>query len=249
MQRSFWVFLFMVGSFLTGCVRSASRSKIGTATEAIFQPITPASDAVVFPLNFGTTWIYDYSAHFDADEATWSVTDTVLVVNIRDGFLIAEVEQDVMFKEGDASRHYSDAPMNGRFWYLFDDVHLYKLDYEPDPVSVANAWLELVFPLGSICCWFPDAQQRDEARGATPVFCTAAGCRSVSGEPHTVEVPAGKFEVCLDVVTFYNSGSTFLTFCPGIGTVATRSNPSGTQFGYHSALTGYILPTSDGTSP
>lgn len=147
-----------------------------------------------------------------------------------------------MLKTGDASKHFTNEPVSGRFWYLFDGSHLYKQTGKPDPAHVEeDAWLELIFPLDGHGCWYPDARQRGEMSGVTPLSGPIPGCRSVSGDPHTLEVPAGKFEACIDVVTSYNSGPTFLTFCPGVGIVATRYDHSGTQFGYRSSLTGYLL--------
>jgi hypothetical protein len=221
--------LVLVSFLLASCVRSASSPQVesapGAVTATIFPAITPTIIPANFPLDLGSTWIYDYSAYTGASEAIWSVTDTIVAVTIRDGFLIAEVEQAAILKTGDTSSHHLNEPMVGHFWYLFDGVHLYKQTDEPDPAHAADAWLELVFPLGG------------------------SGCRSVSGDPHPVELPAGKFEACLDLVTPYNSGPTFLTFCPGVGIVATRYDHSGSQFGYHSALTGYLLPTSNGGTP
>jgi len=249
MRRSIWFALLVVSLVLASCVRSASKPEIGTATATIFPPITPTIVPADFPLDLGSTWIYDYSAYLGEDEATWSVTDTIVAVNIHEGFLIAEVEQDVMFKEGDASGHFLNEPESGRFWYLFDGSHLYRQTDKPDPTHIADAWLELVFPLGGVGCWYPDARQRSEMSGVTPASEPVPGCRSVSGDPHPVELPAGKFEACLDVVTPYNSGPTFLTFCPDVGIVATRYDHSGSQFGYRSSLAGYLLPASNGTSP
>jgi hypothetical protein len=247
MRRFTWVALLAVSLVLTNCVRSASTPGIGTAT--IFPVITTTPTPAGFPLELGSTWIYDYSTNYEEEEATWSVTDTIVAVEIRDGFLIAEVEQEVMFEEGDASEHILNEPTSGRFWYLFDGVRLYKQTDEPDPASVADAWLELTFPLGEAGCWYPDGHQRDEMKGVTPVSGPVAGCRSASGEPHPVEVPAGKFEACIDVVTPYETGSTFLTFCPGVGIAATHFDPSEVEFGYRSSLTGYLLPTSNGGTP
>lgn len=247
MQRSIWMALVLVSFLLAGCVRSASAPFLATGT--IFPVITPTVIPAEFPLDLGSTWIYDYSAYTGANEATWSVTDTIVAVTIRDGFLIVKVEQAAVLKAGDASRHLLNEPMVGHFWYLFDGVHLYKQTDEHDPAHAADAWLELVFPLGGSGCWYPDARQRGEMNGVTPASGPVPGCRSVSGDPHPVELPAGKFEACLDVVTPYNSGPTFLTFCPGVGIVATRYDHSGSQFGYHSALTGYLLPTSNGATP
>jgi len=247
MRRSLLVPLFAVSLVLASCVRSASPSVSGTAT--IFPPITPTIVPADFPLELGTTWIYDYSTFYEEEEATWSVTDTIVAVNIREGFLIAEVEQSVLSISGDVTEEFLNAPKGGHFWYLFDGVRLYKQDEETDPASVADAWLELVFPLGGSGCWFPDAHQRDEMKGVTPVSGAVAGCRSVSGDPYTIELPAGKFESCIDLVTPYEEGPTVLTFCPGVGIVATRFEPSDVAFGYRSSLTGYLLPTSNGTSP
>jgi hypothetical protein len=250
MHRFTWVALLVASLVLTNCVRSASTPGIGTAT--IFPAITPITPTIVqadFPLELGSTWIYDYSTFYEEEKATYSVTDTIVAVEIRDGFLIVEVEQEVKFEEGDAFGLFLNEPTSGRFWYLFDGVHLYKQTGEPDPASVADAWLELVFPLGGSGCWFPDAHQRAELQGVANAAGPVAGCRSASGDPYTIEVPAGKFEACLDVVTPYNSGSTLLTFCPGVGIVATHYDHSGSQFGYHSAMTGYLLPTSNGGTP
>ena len=253
MRRVIWAIPLVLSAFLASCVRSASsplvESAPGAVTATIFPAITPTIIPAEFPLDLGSTWIYDYSAYTAASEAIWNVTVTIVAVTIRDGFLIAEVEQAAILKAGDASSHLLNEPMVGHFWYLFDGGHLYKQSEEPDPAHAADAWLELVFPLGGSGCWFPDARQRSEMNGVTPASGPVPGCRSASGEPHPVEVPAGKFEACIDVVTYYNSGPTFLTFCPGVGIVATRYDHSGSQFGYHSALTGYLLPASNGGTP
>ena len=247
MRRLIWAALLVLSASLTSCVRSASAPFLAAGT--IFPTIAPTVTPAEFPLDLGSTWIYDYSAYTGANEATWSVTDTIIAVNIRDGFLIAEVEQAAILKAGDASSNLLNEPMVGHFWYLFDGIHLYKQSEEPDPASVADAWLELVFPLGGPGCWYPDARQRGEMNGVTPASGPVPGCRSASGDPHPVELPAGKFEACLDVVTPYTSGPTFLTFCPGVGIVATHYAHSGSQFGYRSALTGYLIPTSNGGLP
>lgn len=253
MRRVIWAVWLVLSAFLAGCVRSAGSPPVESApravTTTIFPVITPTVNPADFPLDLGSTWIYDYSAYTGASEATWSVSDTIVAVTIRDGFLIAEVEQVAILKAGDASSHDLNEPMVGHFWYLFDGVHLYKQTDEPDPAHAADAWLELVFPLGGSGCWYPDAHQRGEMSGVTPASGPVPGCRSASGEPHPVEVPARMFEACIDVVTYYNSGPTFLTFCPGVGIVATRYDHSGSQFGYRSALAGYLLPISKEATP
>jgi hypothetical protein len=240
MRRSSLVSLLTVGLILSGCVRSAS-SLWGGAGNATPLPI-PTPGPTGFPLNVGSTWIYDYSSRFEDEEASWNVMDTIIEVANSDGFLVATVEQVVTPKSGDTDEDFLNGPETKNFWYLYDGVRLYKVDEEPDPIDLTEAWLELVFPLTKPGCWFPDALQRKEMGGVVTASAPVAGCRAVSGAAHTVENPAGMFTNCLDVVTPYESGPIVITFCPGIGIVATRFEPDETYFSYYSTLTGYILP-------
>ena len=97
--------------------------------------------------------------------------------------------------------------------------------------------LEYVFPLSPNTLWYPDPWQRQEF----PNFEVNPGLRRVSG-PLEMQVPAGKFQGCFKVITMFNSGATFDSFCPGIGVVESHYDHVGTPFGQTTVLTDYSLP-------
>lgn len=224
---------------LTACVRSASTPDPRPAPGLDDPAPTPglAPGPIPFPLAPASTWIYEYSAYAEDQQATWIVTETILSVQESDGLLIAEVERLAQIEQGEFNKTLPSAPESGIFWYILRDGQLYRQTVALSPGDLTkNTRLELVSPLESVPCW-PVV----DVGNPGPLNRGDSGCRYVSAFLPVYETPAGRFEDCLELVTSYLSGGILTVFCPNIGFVAETYRHSGTPFGYEFVLTGYSL--------
>lgn len=224
----------LLAFFLAACVRSAS-SPSPTLEFAAEQP-SPTPDQVSFPLEPASTWIYEYRAYVEDEQALWVVTETILSVEKRDRLLLAEVERMASLQEGQPSAEFFLLPETGTSWYILRGGDLFQQSetLAPDDLS-KNTRHEMVFPPESVPCW-----PVDDAFG--PLEQGASGCRYVSQALATYTTPAGEFENCLELVTPYLSGAVISVYCPNVGFVAEKHDHNGTPFGYELVLTGYSLP-------
>jgi hypothetical protein len=218
--------------FLTACLRSAS-SPAPTLVSALENPVpTP----VPFPLAPASTWIYEYRAYTEDQQATWVVTETIVAAEERDGLLVAEVERLIRLQEGQPGDSLITPPEDGISWYILRGADLFRQYGALDSGDILkNARLEMVFPPESVPCW-----PLDDALG--PLERGASGCRSVSSSLPVYETRAGTFENCVELLTPYLSGSILTVFCPNVGFMAEKYDHFGSSFGYEFVLTGYSLP-------
>jgi hypothetical protein len=224
----------LIALLLTACVRSAS-APAPTLASASENP-APTPGLVSFPLSPASTWIYEYRAYTEDEQATWVVTETILSAEDRDGLQVAEVERLIRLEEGQPSESFLTQPESGTSWYVLRGGELFHQIEMPDPQTIAeNAGLVMVFPPENIPCWPVDDDLGPLERGAS-------GCRYVSNSLPVYETPAGTFENCLELFTPYLSGGILTVFCPNVGFVAEKYAHVGSSFGYEFVLTGYSLP-------
>ena len=201
--------------------------------------ITPsaatAQTLLDYPLAAGNSWVYRYEGHTGNQKAAWKVSDTVVEVQMHGAYYAARIQSEVALLEGNPGADFINPPQAHTFWYVVDGPAVYRMEDPLDWTAVRAGWLELQFPLPQANCWYPDAAQRAQSpAGNLP------GCRSASG-PSALDTPAGHFENCFQVITAYNDGNFLYTFCRGIGFVASDYQHTGTDFGSHVVLSGYLL--------
>jgi hypothetical protein len=166
----------------------------------------------------------------------------VIDVQERSGYTIARIQREVTLISDQTSVNFPDEPVSGEYWYLTNGSYLYKQTGSLDPDAITDSWLELVYPISPGVCWYPDPAQRSDMAVVTPSpGVTIPGCRYVAGEPINIETLSGLFETCYSIITTYNSGSTIITFCPGIGIVGWKYDHLGTHFGYEAVIIGYSI--------
>jgi hypothetical protein len=56
-----------------------------------------------------------------------------------------------------------------------------------------------------------------------------------------LQLPAGSFDHCFQLVTPYNNGGVRQAFCSGVGFVQEQFDHIGTSFGYQMTLIAYAL--------
>jgi hypothetical protein len=188
-----------------------------------------------FPLAAGNSWVYRYEGYSGQQKAVWKVADTIVEAEPHPPYYAVKIQREVTLLEGTPGSDFIDPPQAHTFWYAVDGRAVYRLEDPIDWAKVSSSWLEFLFPFPGQTCWYPDPTQRAQSP-ATDL----PGCRSASG-PAPVDPPAGHFEGCYQVTTVYNTGNTVLTFCRGLGIVASDYRHAGTEYGYHFVLTAYLL--------
>ncbi len=218
--------------FLTACLRSASSPD--PTSVSVFE--NPVPIQAPFPLALASTWIYEYRAYTEDQQAIWVVTETIVAVEERDGLLVAEVERLTRLQEGQPGDGLITPPEDGISWYILRGADLFRQYGALDSDDLLkNARLEMVFPPESVPCWPLEDVLAPLERGAT-------GCRYVSSSLPVYETPAGVFENCLELVTPSPGGDIQTVFCPDIGFVAQEHEHNGSKSGYKFTLVGYSLP-------
>ena len=205
-------------------VASATATSGPTPSTTPIAPITAG-----FPLQPGATWVYSHTAYFGTATSTYIITETVMSLEIRDAYWIAEMARQWQpvagtLKEADVSG--LDVPHH---WYIFDLPNVYHQRLALDLGEVENAWLEYRLPMDAYASWYPDPGQRQA--GATGF----AGQRRVE-EVGVMVVPAGTFANCFLLFTGFNNGPTRDWFCEGVGLVERQFDHQGTSYGYHTIL-------------
>jgi hypothetical protein len=196
------------------------------------------------PLEISNTWIYSYTAYIGETHATWRISDTVLETQQLSKYKIARIQRQVTFISGSSSQNFPDVPVSEEFWYLTDGSYLYKQYGSLDVNAITDSWLELIYPITTGECWYPDPDQRTSLAMATPASMEKLpGCRYLVDEEGDVETTVGVFTGCYSLVTAYNSGPTLTTFCPSIGIVGWKYGHNGSNFGYEAVIIGYSLET------
>jgi hypothetical protein len=196
----------------------------------------------IMPLEVGSTWVYTDAAYSGNEKAVWRVVDTITDNIERSQVFAARIQQDVTLLSGNPSAGFIHPPVSSVFWYLVNCNTIYREDVDQ---AASLAWegldqltLEFVLPLSAQApCWFPDPSQRQ----GTPVAGTP-GCRS-AGAGSSQKFPAGTLDGCHQVITPYNDGPEKLTFCDGVGIAERVYDHTGSPFGEHYLLTGYLVQT------
>jgi hypothetical protein len=200
-----------------------------------------------FPLNLGATWVYS-ATHYDTYgteriTATYIITETIVATQTRPPYFAAELVRDtriITFSDYLAGKEWEAYYLAGRgetisFWYVLSGTRVYQQNELDWPkIEAGEASLEYIFPLSADLLWYPDPQQRAEFLN----FELLPGLRAVSG-PVEREVPAGRFQDCFEIVTYFNGGSPVSWFCPGIGVVESQYHHVGTPFGNTTVLIYY----------
>jgi hypothetical protein len=212
---------------------------------------TPTTNSPLpdFPLNLGNTWVYS-ATHYDTYEteritATYIITETVVDTQLHEPYFVANIVRDkkvVTLSDNLVGKDWEQHYLGGgdgsiSFWYVISGTQVYEqreLDWSE--IETSEAILQYIFPLSSSVLWYPDPWQRKEF----PNLEVTSGLRRADG-PIEIKVPAGTFRDCFEVITMYNSGATFSTFCAGIGVVGSHYDHVGTPFGFRTILIDYSL--------
>jgi WD40 repeat protein/Leucine-rich repeat (LRR) protein len=220
---------------------------------------SPGNDpAPELPLSLGNTWVYSatYYDTYIAERitATYRITETVADIQTRAPYYAAQVVRDSTLTGlsdnlagVDWEEHYLAGPGGSTsFWYVISGTKLVYEQNELDwaKIEAAEATLAYIFPLSAGLQWYPDPEQRR----AYPNFEVGPGTRTVVEGPVERQTPAGTYQPCFEIVTFYNGGSPRSWFCPGVGVIESQYHHAGTPFGHTSVLLGY-WPASSTAGP
>jgi hypothetical protein len=210
-------------------VPSPTPAVVGTLGNQVMQTLLD------FPLVTGNSWVYRYEGYSGQQTAAWRVADTIVQEETHSPFYAVKIQSEVTLLEGTPGSDFINPPQSLIFWYAVDGSSIYRLEDPINWAGLGSSWLEFLFPFPGETYWYPDPTQRAQSPAAG-----LPGCRSASG-PVTVDTPTGHFDNCYQVTTLYNSGDTILTFCRGLGIVEGEYHHNGTEYGYHYALTAYLL--------
>ncbi len=239
-----WIFLIL--TFLSACnAINRMSTPVGGLPEAtepgaiptLSEPLSAQTEATlqIFPLRLGSTWIYTYLGYDHEIEVIWRVVESVIDVQMVDGFYVATLERSAELLEGDPPQDFISMPETGVFYYLVDGSEIYQVE-SPSDVDLENAWLELIIPFpesGNV--WYPNPELRalDEPG--------RNGSRTAS-EPYQQELT-----ITGEMYTFYNIDTevdTIVyegTFCEGVGFVYREYISFDPVYGYRSELEGFSI--------
>ena len=220
--------------FFAACTRSISTPP---PSFPFLEPTpSPEPSSIPFPITLASTWIYDYRAYTEGQQAAWVVTETILDVQRQNDMLIATVQRDIRLVEGQETGEILTAPRPETFWYILRGGELYRqFDHLDLTNFFTNTNLELFFPVETVPCWYIGETLGPAQKGES-------GCRMVDTYQPTYQTPAGTFDNCLELITPYLSGVQLDVFCPHLGFVAGKYDHLGSSFGYEFKLIGYSLP-------
>ena len=235
-----WVLLLL---FLCSCTsESLNRveSKYTQPSEEILdagcfdlEPETQSSLAV-YPLRLGSSWVYDYLAFDEEREVLWRVVESVVDIQIIDGYYAAELERTVELLEGDPPPGFNFQPESGIIWLLIDGSQVYEVD-PSEGIDLSEAWLILdtSFP-DKDQGWYPDPEMRQES--PPNMF----GYRYASNA-YQDRVPGDKAYICYNIVTEVENGKQEATFCEALGYYYFEYAKFGEASGYRIELRGFSL--------
>jgi hypothetical protein len=188
----------------------------------------------IFPLHVGSSWVFEYLGFDAGEEVVWQVVETVVRVDMLDGYYLARMERVAELTEGEPSSDFLMEPQTGTFWYLVDGQRVYRFDSRVSS-DLSEAWLSLILPFpaeGAV--WYPDPAQRAQI---DPGF---SGTRFAS-ESFEKVLPTGETRLCYNVATRYNEGVMEETFCEGVGFVFGESTYYEENVGYRYELLAFSL--------
>lgn len=191
------------------------------------------------PLSVGNYWTYRVTRYdgFNPNDmmtVTFTMTDTITDIEIKEGFFIATV-QSVQSAEVlvDVRGNYPVADAlrpatTTNYWLIVDGNRLLRQDDRLDFSDLqSRVSVEFVFPLTLNSQWSlfnaKDAPLNREVTSIGPIT-----------------MPVGKFTDCLYLETGAFAGMTIEDwFCPGIGVVWHNAEHHGTPFGNRMELVSY----------
>ncbi len=188
----------------------------------------------IYPLWVGSTWVYEYLGFDETMEVIWRVTETVVDVEIVNGYYLAKLERIATCKEGNPPENFPNAPVTGTFWYLIDGENLYFFEDDYD-LDLEDAWLDLIIPFpGEDQGWYP---QPDLRANQEP---ERVGYRQVS-KPYPEVLPIGGTYTCYHISTEVINAKTRQTFCETIGFLYKEYIYFERDFGYRVELVGFSI--------
>lgn len=228
-RMKFWRILFVL--LLAGCAAPTA---------------TPAS--AYFPLAKGTTWTYSYRPYQPAADpnqivsAEYRLTETVTKVTTTAGVTVAHVQSTLSPVQVPAE--FPALTLPAEFWYVVRGTQVFQSNTPLDPAAVDPSQLILAFdlPLSMNRSWCAQQADPKAPTGTSVPGCENGGKTSVLQAAAT-RVPAGNFESCYQLQTFYNDGSFFQWFCTGVGVVSVQYDHNGTRFGFQQELTRFTPGT------
>jgi hypothetical protein len=191
-----------------------------------------------FPLQVGNSWVYQVtrSEGFNPNDimtATFTTTDTVTDIEIKNGFFVATFQSEhtaetLVEVHGTYPTADSLKPATTvSYWLIVDGNRILRQDDNLNLSDLQSQVLvQFVFPISLNSQW-----SMNNANDAPPnQKVTKVG---------SITVPAGTFDEC-----FYREGSlggmTFEDwFCPGIGVVWSNAEHHGTPYGTKRELVSY----------
>jgi len=188
----------------------------------------------VYPLRVGSTWVYEFLGFDETMEVIWRVTETVVDVDVVNGYYLAKLERIATCREGNPPENFPNAPETGTFWYLIDGEKLYFFEDDYD-LDLEDAWLDLIIPFpGQDEGWYPQPDLRENQEPGQ------IGYRQVS-EPYQEVLPTDGTYTCYNVVTNVINAKAEQTFCESIGFLYKEYIYFERDFGYRVELVGFSI--------
>ena len=230
MKKLLLLFSIFLSLALTGCTLLAKDGKIESYYEFNHE----------LPLNVGNSWVYRVTRYdgFNPNDmmtATFTMTDTITDVEIKDGFLVATIQSErtaesLVKVQGNYPVAESLQPASTvTYWLIVDGNRVLRQDNNLNISDLENeALVQFVFPIRL------DSQQSMSNDNDAPLNQKVTKMGSVT-------IPTGIFDGC-----FYREGSlggmNFEDwFCPGIGVVWSKAEHHGTPYGNTRELISYKI--------
>lgn len=193
-----------------------------------------------FSLSVGNSWIYLVHDYPRGREASLRISDTIINVILKDGYVLAEVSRKSESLLGEETANLESIIPPDDYWWISDGTYLYYLDDESELNHLSEEWLELRFPIDE--CLLPDLVQRKDIKGVEENSRQMrTGCWRKISETAVFETPDYLFEDCIQFELKKSIGFRELVYCPEIGIVKWGfKNLTGSE-GYDVILSGYSI--------
>jgi hypothetical protein len=192
------------------------------------------------PLNVGNFWIYRVIRYggFNPNDimtATFTMTDTITDIEIKDGFFVATVQSErtaetIVEVHGNYPVADSLQPATTiNYWLIVDSNRVLRQDDKLNLSDLQSQVLvQFIFPISLNSQWSIN-NTKD------------APLNQKVTKMSSIAVPAGTFDDCFYLEGILG-GMTFEDwFCPGIGVVWSNTEHNGTPYGNTRELVGYNL--------
>ncbi len=208
-----------------------------------------AATPAFFPMTAGTTWTYQDN-HYDTAEGetitgTYTLEKTVIDVQQGNGYTAAQIQEVSDFRNGSVDVDWLEANpgyLNGygsqkNYWLIDNGAGVYQQfgNLNLDALE-SEGFLLYKLPLTDGDSWYSNPDQRAEFTDVTAGPNTGKSSVSTAGAQNT---PAGSFDQCYQIETFYNSGNNYEIVCLGVGAVKLWMDHQGTPQGYKTTLTAF----------